>query len=130
MEILLKTDSFAIHGNVDLEVRQRIITITGDARTEIHTIKGGRKKVVYLHYDKTLGFNCITGYKVLEELSTPLVHVKHTESLLGGYLTIIPSGQFLIDYIVVSDKTMAIVVPGKKEVYVDKNDNITTIYIV
>ncbi|MEM0002158.1 MAG: hypothetical protein QXS24_00915 [Desulfurococcaceae archaeon] len=130
LEILLEADSFTIRGNVVLEVRQRIITITGNIKTETCSIREGRRKVIYLHYDKTIGSDCTTGYKLLEELSTPLVHIRYTKSTLGEYLTIIPSGLFLVDYIVVSSETTAIIIPGKREVYVDKSNHITTVYIV
>jgi hypothetical protein len=129
LEILIESGSITVHGNFDLEIRQRIIVTSGDVKTEIHSIRGGKKKVIYLHYDKFMGSECAPGHRVLDELPTHLAHIKYIESRLGGYLTIITSGYFLVDYIVVSSETVAIVTSGKREIYIDRNNNVA-IYIV
>jgi len=129
VEVVTESDALRLVGNGFIEFRQRIITAASVKNHSVHTIRSGKKKVLYLYFEG-FGVECVEGVRVLDDVSTHLAHLKHTLTKIGGFITIITSGQFLVDYAVLSDDVAAVVIPGKREVYIDKHHGEVTIYIV
>lgn len=128
-EVELVSDTIRIRSGLELEVRERIIMIRGALDSKVYSIRNGRKKAVYIRH-VGITARCEDSQKMVEEISGPFAYVRYTKSRLGGYLTIITPGRFFTDYIVIDESTVAIVLPGHREVYVEKIDNTLTLYIV
>lgn len=125
----LSSDAVALRGGLELEIRQRIVTVRRGLKSEVYSVRGGRKKVVYVHHPG-VGAECYDAKNVEEEFLSSLAHIKYTKCRLGGYLTIIMSGQFLVDYIVIDDNLVAIVLPGRREIYVERAGDTVALYVV
>lgn len=120
---------FVVKDGFQLEVRQRIIHIVGVDELQEHVIRGGKKKVVYLPYRKKSSINC-SNVKNVSEITSHIAHAKYIRTSIGDYIVIITSGAFMVDYIVISEDKIAIVVPGKREIYIDRENGSATLYIV
>ncbi len=129
IEISVGGDVIQIESGLTLELRQRIITATGVTGYSIHEIRSGKKKVVYLYYQSN-NTACPEQVKTQDEVSTHLASFRSIKTRVGGFLTIITSGQFIVDYVVIGEREVAIVIPGKRQVYIEENKNVVTIYIV
>jgi len=116
--------------NFSFEFRQRVIILRNADNVEVYSIRGGRKKVIYAkYYDRLLSCS-EPGELVRDEVSTPLFTARVTKCALDTYLTIVFSGAYLVDYAVISRDLVGLLIPGKREVYVEVSGSVTTIYIV
>lgn len=129
IEIVQGGDYISIKAGINIEIRERIITINGVTGYELKNIRNGRKKVLYI-YHRGITSSCPPGREIPIEVSLRNAHVKYTETSIGGFLTIITSSLFLVDYIVLSKETIAIIIPGRKEAYLDQVKDTITVYIV
>lgn len=123
------SDYFVVKNGFQLEVRQRIISAKGVGDPQDHYFRGGRKRVIYLPYKRRLTIDC-ADVKSFSEISSSTAHARYIRTSIGDYIVIITAGSIMIDYIVISEDKIAIVIPGKKEVYIDREDDIVTLYIV
>ncbi|MEM2644616.1 MAG: hypothetical protein QXP03_00885 [Desulfurococcaceae archaeon] len=128
-EVEFTSDAIRVRSGLELEVRERMVMVQGVLSSEVHGIRNGRKKAVYVRH-VGITMRCNSFREIVQEISSPLAQIKYTRSRLGGYLTIITSGRFLTDYIVVDESAMAIVLPGRREVYAEMAGNVLTLYIV
>lgn len=116
--------------NFSFEFRQRVIILRNADNVEVYSIRGGHKKVIYAkYYDRLLSCS-EPGELVRDEVSTPLFTARVTKCALDTYLTIVFSGAYLVDYAVISRDLVGLLIPGKREVYVEVSGSVTTIYIV
>jgi len=129
IEVYFTSDAIYISGKLKLEIRQRMVIVTGDlSGSEVYSIREGRKKVVYLHHSG-VGLKCPKA-QILSDVSSPLAHVKSTKTRLGSFVTILTPGQFFIDYLIVSDDALVVVIPGRREVIVERGRDATVLYII
>ena len=126
LEIEQVGNSIIVKNSILLEIKDKVLTASRITGIDVHDIRDGKKKVIYLYY-KHVDKVCRESSGV-EEFSTPLIHVKHTKTPLGNYTTIIPSGIFPVDYLVLSSGQVAIVIPGRREVYIER-DKLDTVVI-
>ncbi|MEM4717608.1 MAG: hypothetical protein QXE81_02475 [Desulfurococcaceae archaeon] len=129
IEIISGRDYILVKAGINIEIRERVITINGGIGYELKNIKNNRKKVIYI-FHRGITSNCSPGHEIPVELSLLNAHVKYTETSIGGFLTIVTSGSFLIDYIIVNKDTITIIMPGRKEAFVEQSNNTITVYIV
>jgi hypothetical protein len=116
--------------NFSFEFRQRVIILKNADNVKVYSIRGGSKKVIYAkYYGKLLSCSDL-GELVRDEVSTSLFTARVTKCTLGIYLTVVFSGMFLIDYVIISKDLVGLLVPGKREVYVEVSNDIITIYLV
>jgi hypothetical protein len=112
------------------EFTQRSIVLSNVSSVEMYLIRGGRKRAIYAKYSGRYPPCSIRGEVIREEASTPLFTVRVTKCGVDSYLTIIFSGLFLIDYAIISRDTIGLVVPGKRDVYIERTGDSLAIYIV
>lgn len=127
-EVELTSDVIRIRGGVELEIRERIITVRGALSSEVYNVRNGKKKAIYIRHIGVTA-RCENSQKLVEEVSSPFAYIKYTKSRLGGYLTIITPSRFFTDYVVIDESTIAIVLPGRREVYAEKIDDTLILYI-
>ena len=129
VEIRLSSSSVQISGDsFKVEFRERAVVVEGSRDVSLHSIRGGKRKVVYIWLHSSNGVPCRN--EVAKEFESMLVHVKCIELATGNYLNIVLAGSFLVDYAVLSEGVLALVIPGKREVYVDRAGSAVTIYLV
>ncbi|MEM3925965.1 MAG: hypothetical protein QXU13_00015 [Desulfurococcaceae archaeon] len=129
--ISFTTESIVINGiKLNIEVRPRMVIIHGVKDVNISQIYQHRKKVIYIHHEGEPYKNYYCGNNVYTEYSAPVFSLKYTELNVGKYITMILSPTFLIDYLVISDNIVVLIIPGKRKVFVDTSKNTTSLYIV
>jgi len=116
--------------NFSFEFRQRVIILRNAGNVGVYSIRGGRKKVIYAKYYGRLLSCSEPGEQVRDEVSTPLFTARVTRCALGTYLTISFSGVFLVDYAVISRDLVGLLMPGKREIYVEVSGGVITMYLV
>lgn len=130
LEVKLTSDAVIINSGTVLEIRQRIVSVQNAINYSVHSIRSGRKKVIYIRHGG-LGSKCKAPYKALDELQSPIAYIKHIKSNLGDFVTIITPGQFLLDYVILSSDIIVVMVSGKREIYFEQsNKNILIMYII
>jgi hypothetical protein len=129
IRVVVGGDYLRIEGGLLMEIRQRIVSASNVQGYRVYSIRGGKKKVVYIYYEE-VGVDCSEKVKTLEELNTHLCSIRVTNTRVGSFATIITSGMFLLDYIVLGPTEAAIILSGKREVYVDFNRGELALYIV
>ncbi|MEM4535592.1 MAG: hypothetical protein QW764_06085, partial [Desulfurococcaceae archaeon] len=92
-------------------------------------IRGGKKKVVYIQLENNRGVKCTENAQ--DELSSTLAQIKRIVTSVGDFISIVPSGRFLIDYAIVGENIVALLVPGRKNVYIDREgkDSVTVYFV-
>lgn len=130
IEVEIYSDAIVLDSKTHLEIRQRIIHVKNIIDHETHVVREGRKRVVYIRH-RGLDTACRENERVLDEIETPIVSMRHIDSKLGSYLTMITSSHFLVDYVVIDRDLISMVIPGRREIYIERNrvDELT-IYIV
>lgn len=129
VEVALTGESIYIGGyNFSIEIRERTAIVRGALRSEVHSIRGGRKKVVYVWFNGIRGLKC--SGEVYEELASTIAHFRRISLPIGDFINIILAGRFLFDYAVLGRDVITFVLPGKREVYVDVEKDAITVYVV
>jgi len=117
--------------NYELEVRPRMISLTGCGDVSVSTLHRGRKRAVYVSHQV---IECFRKEEckgdVESEVNTGYFTVKATATPHGDYITILTPGSFLSDYIVIGEDMTYIQLPGGRDVYFEKLTGLCTIYIV
>lgn len=129
VEVVLAGESIHISGyNFGIEIRERTVIVRGAQRSEVHSIRNGRKKVVYIWFNEIRGFKCAG--EVYEELTSTIAHLKRISLPVGDFINIVLAGRFMFDYAVLGRDVVALILSGKREVYVDREKNVITVYVV
>lgn len=129
LEVRRKGDSLEVRGgNFTIELRPRVISVDGSTGISIEGIYGSRRKVIYIRHEgiKTLD-HC---NEKIEEVDLGDYIVKSTYLFTGSYITIITPGYLLVDYVVITDDSAAVVVQGKRSTYFEESGRRVTIYVV
>ncbi|MEM1706091.1 MAG: hypothetical protein QXP68_01805 [Thermosphaera sp.] len=117
--------------NYELEVRPRTITIKGCLSVKVTTIDRGRKRGIYVSHTFLQLFDGEQCRSVpATEMNTGEFAIKATSTPLGNYVTIMMPGAFLADYIVISEDTTYIQIPGGRGAYSEAANEYCTIYVV
>jgi len=116
-----------IGANFSFEFRQRSAVFKNISDIEVHSIRGKRKKIVYIKYHGVF-LPCPEHEEISEEISTDVFVVHVVKCALDTYVTVIFSGLFLIDYVVISRDLVGLMLSGKREVYTERVDNEITMY--
>lgn len=129
MEVDFTSECVRLRGrDYDIEVRERMAVVKGVSRWELHTIRNGRKKVLYVWLSSGKGYEC--GDDAQEELASTVAHVRRISLSIGDYVNVMLAGRFLFDYAILGREVLVFVVPGRREVYVDKEKDAIAIYVV
>ncbi|MEM0198736.1 MAG: hypothetical protein QW733_01645 [Desulfurococcaceae archaeon] len=130
IEVAFTTDSIHLKGlNFNVEIRERVVIVKGSGEASVHGIRGGKKKVVYIQLENNRGVKCTENAQ--DELSSTLAQIKRIVTSVGDFISIVPSGRFLIDYAIVGENIVALLVPGRKNVYIDREgkDSVTVYFV-
>lgn len=129
VEVDFTSDSVRLRGvNYDVEIRERVVIVKGASRWDLYTIRGGRRKVVYLWLEGARGYECENG--VYEEVTSTVAHVRRISLSIGDYVNVMLAGKFLFDYAILGKDVLVLMLSGKREVYVDKEKDSVAVYVV
>ena len=118
--------------NYRVELRPRTIIVKGsiDSSEVVETGKHRKKKYLYINFkEKIKGF---VGRRYSQETEFILrnFEVKILDLEFERYITIITPGPFLYNYVIISQDQLVIELSGKREVYIDRELKMITVYIV
>jgi len=116
-----------IGANFSFEFRQRSAVLKNVSNVEAHSIRGGRRKVVYVKYHGVF-LPCPEHGEISEEISTEMFAAHVVKCAIDTYVTMVFSGLFLVDYVVISKDLAGLVLSGKREVYTERVGNEVTVY--
>ncbi len=124
-DLVLKTD------NLYLELRQRVVVVEGSIGSYeiVSSGRSGKRKHVYIKLRdsvKPLGRKGV----VVDREYIDNFEIRVLEKEFGKYITVVTPGAFLYDYIILSDDIIMVSLSGKREAYIDLEDNRLTIYVV
>ena len=120
-----------ITGDLKIILRPRaIIFINGVTDYELG--ESGRKaKKKYIYIYPRNGIEPINKCgKLLKEYTLDRFEIMYQKLSFNEYMTIITPGEYLYDYIILTNDTVTIAMSGKKEAYFYREEDKLTIYIV
>ncbi len=117
--------------NTKITLRPRIIIVEGSDvdYEEGSSGKSVKKKYIYIHVRECLKPLPAQG-KYISTVLYDKYEIRYQKLGFGEYLTIVTPGEYLYDYIIVTEDTITIGMSGKREAYFYKEDKRLTIYFV
>ncbi len=114
--------------NMEIELRPRAVIVrggAGDVEGAVEEKKRGKKYIYISLREPPRGLGHTCGF---EKADTGGFEARVTDLGFAHYLTIVTPGPYLYDYIVVTDTLILVTCSGKKSVYVDREDDVVTLY--
>ena len=120
-----------ITGDLKIILRPRaIIFINGVTDYELgESGRKTKKKYIYIHPRNGIEPINKRG-KLLKEYTLDRFEIMYQKLSFNEYMTIITPGEYLYDYIILTNDTVTIAMSGKKEAYFYREEDKLTIYIV
>lgn len=120
---LIESDTFRA------EARPRVLMWKGAESAEAHEIYGGKRTVIYIRHREASGLSDFRCHETVSEIDDYYVEARGVSLPIGDYVTIRVAGIPFVDYIIISNKASAIVLSGKRKVFIDKHGDEIDIYI-
>lgn len=120
---IIESDVFRV------EMRPRVIMWKGAEGAKVHEIYDGKRTVVYIKHKVMSGLSDPYCKEAAHEIDDYYIEARSVGLPIGDYVTLRIAGIAFVDFIVISNDTSAIVLSGKRKVFVDKQGDEVDIYI-